>query len=395
MIILTGVKKHKSYIILFVLFLLFVILCVLFKQISYVSSLHTALESAKGSVKNLFDDFLVNGGMKSSFTIKYESFNDKCPESITISNNREDSYLNLSVRGKINLSAFSHKNKLGFYLPDNPEIRYTISSKNLSSTWNSSVYGKIVKIPDYIPDNLNYKKINSLLSSKKIIKASVVLGLGKDKININELTKNISVSNRDTYPMMLNGKKEMVSAIRVTIPKKDIINCISYNFSSSDGICKGYAVNYIINFKNYLESIDDKEINIDLILCKKKLIQARFSLDSKIIVFDIKENAINMYAKELNTQNLIIGVNINKPSPNILIANILTEKNYILKAKKNNNNIIAVELCDSNIKSPLYKITYRPEKTVPHANYTEKDVYNLSLYELMYITENIMKKSSL
>lgn len=393
--ILTGVKKHKSYIILFVLFFVFMLICVLFKQISSVTGLQTALESAKQNIENLFGDFLVNGGMKSSFTIKYESFNDKYPESITLSNNREDSHLNLSVRGRINLSAFSHKNKLGFYLPDNPEIRYTVSSKNLSSTWNSSIYGKIVKIPDCIPDNLNYKKINSLLNSKKIIKASVVLGLGKDKMNIKALTENISVSNRDTYPIMLNGKKEMVSAIRVTIPKKDIINCITQNFSFGEKNYKGYAVKYIIDFKNYLESIDDKEINIDFILCKKKLIQAKVSIDSKLVLFNNKENGINMSVKELHTQNQIMAVSINKPSPNILIANILMEESYILKAKKNNKNTISVELYNSNIKSPLHKLTYHPGKTEADVNYTEKDVYNLSLYELMYITENIMKKSSL
>lgn len=393
--ILTGVKKHKSYIILFVLFFVFMLICVLFKQISSVTGLQTALESAKQNIENLFGDFLVNGGMKSSFTIKYESFNDKYPESITLSNNREDSHLNLSVRGRINLSAFSHKNKLGFYLPDNPEIRYTVSSKNLSSTWNSSIYGKIVKIPDCIPDNLNYKKINSLLNSKKIIKASVVLGLGKDKMNIKALTENISVSNRDTYPIMLNGKKEMVSAIRVTIPKKDIINCITQNFSFGEKNYKGYAVKYIIDFKNYLESIDDKEINIDFILCKKKLIQAKVSIDSKLVLFNNKENGINMSVKELHTQNQIMAVSINKPSPNILVANILMEESYILKAKKNNKNTISVELYNSNIKSPLHKLTYHPGKTEADVNYTEKDVYNLSLYELMYITENIMKKSSL
>ena len=393
--ILTGVKKHKSYIILFVLFFVFMLICVLFKQISSVTGLQTALESAKQNIENLFGDFLVNGGMKSSFTIKYESFNDKYPESITLSNNREDSHLNLSVRGRINLSAFSHKNKLGFYLPDNPEIRYTVSSKNLSSTWNSSIYGKIFKIPDCIPDNLNYKKINSLLNSKKIIKASVVLGLGKDKMNIKALTENISVSNRDTYPIMLNGKKEMVSAIRVTIPKKDIINCITQNFSFGEKNYKGYAVKYIIDFKNYLESIDDKEINIDFILCKKKLIQAKVSIDSKLVLFNNKENGINMSVKELHTQNQIMAVSINKPSPNILVANILMEESYILKAKKNNKNTISVELYKSNIKSPLHKLTYHPGKTETDVNYTEKDVYNLSLYELMYITENIMKKSSL
>lgn len=393
--ILTGVKKHKSYIILFVLFFVFMLICVLFKQISSVTGLQTALESAKQNIENLFGDFLVNGGMKSSFTIKYESFNDKYPESITLSNNSEDSHLNLSVRGRINLSAFSHKNKLGFYLPDNPEIRYTVSSKNLSSTWNSSIYGKIVKIPDCIPDNLNYKKINSLLNSKKIIKASVVLGLGKDKMNIKALTENISVSNRDTYPIMLNGKKEMVSAIRVTIPKKDIINCITQNFSFGEKNYKGYAVKYIIDFKNYLESIDDKEINIDFILCKKKLIQAKVSIDSKLVLFNNKENGINMSVKELHTQNQIMAVSINKPSPNILVANILMEESYILKAKKNNKNTISVELYNSNIKSPLHKLTYHPGKTEADVNYTEKDVYNLSLYELMYITENIMKKSSL
>lgn len=393
--ILSVVKKHKSGIILFVLIFLFIFLCVFFRKISVVNSVATALQSVKVNIENLFDDFLVPGGMKSSFTIEYESCEDEYFKNITLANSRENSYMYLGLSGGINLNAFSHKNKLGLYLTDNPEIRYTVSSKNLPSKWNNSVYGKFLKIPSFVPDNLSYKKINSLLNCKKLIKASVVFGLGKDEMSIKELTKNMSVSKRDTYPMMLNEKKETASLIRVTVPKKDIISCISHNLSSTNKKYKGYAVEYINNCKKYLESVDDKELNIDLVLCRKNLIEAKLVFDSKLIVFNNEQAGIAMYIKEQNSGNLLFEIKVVKPSPKNLMINITSDKNYILKVQKNNKNMIYAELEELNPKHTIHKLTYHPGKFTPDINYSEKDIYSLSLYELMYITENIMKKSSL
>ena len=40
---------------------------------------------------------------------------------------------------------------------------------------DNSLYGKIIKMPKFVPENLNYKKIDSFLNSKKLINASVAL----------------------------------------------------------------------------------------------------------------------------------------------------------------------------------------------------------------------------
>jgi len=394
MILLTE-KKHKNIIVFFVLLLFLIFLCVLWRQVSAVNNLQNALKSAEINIEKLFEDFLISGGMRNSFTIKYESFNDSYLESVTLSNSKENSYMYLGLRGKINVDAFSHKNKLGFYLPENPEICYTVSSKNLSLKWNSSVYGKIVKIPDFVPNNLNYKKINSLLNCKKLFETSLVLGLGKERMNTNELTKNMSVSKMDTYPMIKNGIKKNTSVVRVTIPKKNIINFISYNFSLTDRKYKGYAVEYINKLKKYLESVDNTELNADFFLCNQKLIQARLCIGSKLIVFNNGKTGIEFYVKETISKKVAVGVKIDKPVPNMLIANITLGKNYIIKAQKKEKNIINIEAGEENCKYPEHKLTYRPWNSEQNINYTEKNVYDISLYELMCITENIMKKSSL
>lgn len=387
---LGAVKKHKC-LIYTVLLLVFIILCLFHKEINSINNTQIALESAISDVKSLFDVVTVPGGLKSPFILEYKTEADENINRITFLNNKKDAYMCLGIDGKIKLNIFAHNNKLGFYTSNTPEIRYTASSKNFTANWNNSLYGKIIKMPDFVPENLNYKKINSFFNSKKLLNASVALGLGKEKININDLKKNISVSKKGTYSRMLPAKKEIVSVIRISIPKKDVINCISQNLSFADDEYKGYAVDFLNKFKNKLELADEDTINIDLSVCNRKLLDVRLIFNSKSYVFSNNKSKLNFTVSDLKSKNNLFQLNIDKPSENCLMAHIKTNKMYVLKANKTYDDNIYLSFGDAESKQLKYKITYSPYSFNSNIKYTEKDIYNLSVYELLCALERITK----
>ena len=388
--ILGVVKKNKSLICVILLFV-FIILCLFHTEISGINNTRVALESALSDVKSLFDVVAVPGGLKSPFILEYKSQGDENINCVTFLNNKKDAYMCLGIDGRINLNVFAHNNKLGFYISDTPEIRYTASSKNFTSNWNNSLYGKIIKMPEFIPENLSYKKINSFFNSKKLINASVALGLGKEKVNINDLRKNITVSTKGTYSKMILGKKETVSVTRISIPKQDVINCISQNLSFSNDEYKGYAVDYLEKFKIMLESALEDKINIDFSVCKRKLVDAKLVFDSKRYVFSNSKSSLNFSLSDLKTQNTLFKLNINKLSANYLEAHIKADNTYILKLNRTTDNKIYANLFDAESKQMKYKLTYIPHSFNSHIKYSEKDIYNLSLYELVSAVECITK----
>ena len=370
---------------------MFIILCLFHKEIRDITNTQVALESAVSDIKSLFDVVTVPGGLKSPFILEYKADGDKNINCITFLNNKKEAYMCLGIDGKINLNIFAHNNKLGFYTSNTPEIRYTASSKNFTSNWNDSVYGKVIKMPEFVPENLSYKKINSFLNSKKLINASVALGLGKDKINLNDLRKNITVSTKGTYSKMLLGKKETVSVTRISIPKKDVIECISRNLSLSDNEYKGYAVGHVNKFKELLEATNEDKINIDFSVCKRKLVDATLVFNFKKYIFSSSESGLNFTVSDLKSKNTLFQLNISKPSANRLKANIKSDKSYILNINKTSDNKIYAMLCDSESKQVKYKLTYIPHNFNSNIKYTEKDMYNISLYELVSAAQCIIK----
>lgn len=387
MIILLGIKKYKSSLIITVLFLLFITLCIFFGRIKAVYAAKTALDSVKTNIEALFEDICVPGAFDSSFVINAEFNDNKYLNSLNLLNNTDESGICLSIKGKKNVDIFAHKKNIGISFPDNENISYTAKLKSFPSKWNKSVYAQFFEIPSFIPENLSYKELISYFDYKKFSELSLAFCIGNNDYLIKDLFKNISVTSSDTYVLSSDGKREKQTNLRISLPKKDIKKFISSSKSSEGRFGGGYGLKHI---EKYLDNIRSKDVSLLIKMKNQKVIEIFFASDIHTLSVKFFENGITADLNEAKSQKKIIGFSVHKTNSDSIKVIICEKNNYILNINKTKNREIMANLTDEKTNKDKCMFSFAPRKYKFNINDTTKDIFSLSLYDAMCLAGNFV-----
>ena len=350
--------------------------------------LYKALNSTSVHYEEMLNNILVPNGLQSSFSLSFESSANKNIKSISLSNNKDNCLIELNYNNS--LTAFANNNKVGFFANCNPDICYTSKSKNFCSRWNNSIYGQMLKIPSFLPDDLSYKKITSFLTAKKLMKASLALGIGDVNINIRELTDIISVSDLGTYPIN-NNKTAKGRRFRIRVSKNNFLKFFNENLILNNNAELHLGKTYAQSLYNNIKNIKDNYLNIDIVIYQNKIKTAKllFDNETKEALFYANNKGLSFTLNNLNKN--IFKFHLIQNSPQNLIVYISSENSKMLNIKKYENNAITAylsDVCTTN-NTPQYKLTYTPINQNTKINAPGTDMYNLSVLELY----SFMKKA--
>ncbi len=385
MIILWGIKKYKSSLIITALFFVFITLCIFFGRIKSVYVAKTAFDCIKTNIETLFEDISIPGAFDSSFVVYAEFKDNKYLDSVNLLNNKDESSICLSIKGKQNIDVFAHKKTIGISFPDNEKISYTAKLKSFPSKWNKSIYAQFFKIPSFIPENLSYKELVSYFNYKKFSKLSLAFYIGNNDQLIKNLSKNISFVSSDTYAISSDGKKEKQTNLKISVPKKDVENFISSAKTLKSGFGGGYGLKHI---EKYLNNISDKDISLLITIKNQKPVEILFASDIHSLSVKFSGNSISADLNDAKSGKQVIRISVFKNNLSSIRAEICADNNYILNINKVKNREIAARLIDEKNNKEKCMLFYAPGKPVLNINNLTKDIFSLSLYDIMCIAGN-------
>lgn len=307
--------------------------------------------------------------------------------------------LKISGNKNIDLIAFANSNKVGVGIGSNPEIYYIANGKRFRSKWNNSIYSKLVQIPDYIPDNLNYTNISSVLSGKNIFKVFLGMGMGKSKISIKDIISRISISEPRTYMLFRENKNYSAEKLSLSLPKNFIIEYVKKLRKSSESAEFDYMYNIFMNTELFLENILDENINTEVVIYENKL----FSVETAFLTlnglynlrFDfsedfIKFNVIKFGKYKTDKSSYCLNFS-NSGVPSLDFKYIKDECEVMcLNVKKKSKDMIYTELvyCNENANKYIASATYKAVSKNAPGNIRTRDIYTLSVRDIFKLYSN-------
>lgn len=386
MIILLGIKKYKSSLIITALFLGFIILCIFFGRIKSVYAAKTALDSVKTNIEILFENIYIPGAFDSSFVINADFNDNKYLDSLVLLNNTDESGICLSIKGKQNVDIFAHKKIIGINFPDDENTCYTAKLKNFPPKWNKSIYAQLIEIPSFIPENLSYKELISYFNYKKISELSLAFCIGNNDQLIKNLFRKISVTSSDTYDISSDGKKEKQTRLKISLPKKDVENFISSAKASEGSFGGGYGLKHI---EIYLDNISSKDISLLITIKNKKVTEIFFESDIHSLSVKFYTNCITADLNDRKSKKQIIGVSACKKNSDNIKIKIYEKNNYVLNINKTHKRKIVANLTEEKTNNDKCVFSFAPEKPEININKSTKDIFSLSLYDIMCLAEKL------
>ena len=242
-----------------------------------------------------------------SFTLKLKTLHNNEPhfKEFTLFNNKEDKCMEAKINNlkvnkfhNINFNIFVKKDKLGLYF-DNNEICYTAKSKHFRSKWNNSIYGNLYNIPEFIPDNISYNKINSLFSADKFIKTAIALSVGNIDIRFKEIINNIDILDMGTYPQSKVGSYNNGRLIRVKI-KNDYI--CKFTEHLTENTSNSYVSSLFFSIADFIKGSNNKYTFVDFYIHDDMISSIETVVDNqdayKSVILNIADNTISLTASD-------------------------------------------------------------------------------------------------
>lgn len=402
--LLASNKVKKMYIIfVFILFTLFFFICFLHSKISLGNILSDAVSNTVAYHKEKLN--IMDKNINNAFNLEIKNIENDNPyfSSLTLYNNKQKKHIqadinNLTIndKHKLNCNLYIKNDKLGICFQNSNNLCYTAKSKKFCTRWNNSIYGSFLKIPSFVPDNLSYKKLMNLFSSKNFIKTAVALGIGNIDLSYNEFLKNIDIEDMGTYPLIKNNTQYDGRIVRVKIDNnyihkitktltksssKAYIKDISYIFSDLEKLIKSSLDKYtIIDFVIYNDMIYSAEtsfenpnscINIKLSTTKSKISVSVSDIKRKQVS---KLNLLMIYPDNNNTKLII-----SKTGKTILTADLFKNK----EATK-----LSATFSSDKYGTSGYYIVLSENKTAAKLPKKEKSIYLISIADLYGIIKN-------
>lgn len=405
----------KSILVVFLL-LVFVSLIVyigfsLYNRINITKDLYNDVSDTFETVFNSFNKSLseFKKTKSSSYTvnINFKNISSLPFSSLTLSNNFSDKYYelsfnNLNIKGKRNLdiNAFVTKDKIGFYFDKNPEFYYTANGKMFRLQWNTSIFGKFARIPDFVPETIDYNKLNSIMLPKNIVKVFLGMGLGREKINIKDIIKNISISSPNPYVIYQNGKQQNAQIAHLTVSKEYLESFVTKLKNSSENASFDYLNTFLKGVQSILKESPQKSLKIDFVILNNRLLWAETSAGVSKGLVNIKLNlnshemslAINQLMPHKSPKvNYILKLSAKSPSHiNLQLAQGKKEI-FSFNIHKNIDSTVTSQICYYNKKSkPQFIVAdYSPKSQKFKSNIPTKNIYSLSLSDLFKLYSKI------
>lgn len=344
-------------------------------------------ETVKYVAKNIKNS-VGNIKLNKSFNLNLENIQTEKPyfSSLHLSNDAKRKHMNLSIKNLnlqdniINLNTYISNDDVGFYFDDNPETCYSASSNNFRTKWNGSIYSKIYTIPEFIPDDLNYDKVTSLITGNNLLKSLVALNFGNINTKPAEIVNNVRISKYQ--------QDENTQNYHMAISKDYIVNIFDKLKKSSD---KAYfkALNpYITTIDIFLNSSVDKTVDINFVARNKIIRCAETSIKTENGIYNITVNIdkiITVTVKELSKNDNLYYIRL-VTKPNRIIFLLSDEKSIVITGdlKRLPDSLYTAHLACSakNGDARLYKLSL---SNIQHKAYEvadTKNIYSMSLAEL-------------
>ena len=413
MIELSACKKT-----IFIIFIIFLIISILISVItSFIGKINTTknlyidVSYSFKSLANKFDKSLSEYKKFKSETytldVCLDDISDLPCSGIVLSNNSHDKYCELSLQNlklqnktPINLSTFATNDKIGFYFDNNPNVYYTANGKKFRSSWNKSVYSNFVKIPEYVPENINYNKINTMLSLKNLCKIFVGAGLGTGKPNLKQLFEKMNISSPESFVACRDGEIIDAQIVHLTLPVEYIEQTVKKLADSSANAKFDYINNLLVQTESLISNVGEKIFKIDFVIYQNTLLWAETSINLSTGLFNaclnIYENEVSFELKRLSSNNIKFSD---------LSVNIKTDPSSAIKlsATRGNRNIMNFELEKLGDSAVTSRIIYSDNDSVPHcitalyskdskkynSSIPSKNIYNLSVGDLFRLYQKI------
>ncbi len=312
-------------IIFIIMYILYFIASALKRHIAGLYHLRDCLVFTGGHIADRFLNTIGEIPLRKEkpFTLYVHASNpDDNPFSVlSISNNPAMEQINISLenfklsnRGRVGINTYITNDSLGFYFDENPSIRYSVNSKKFRTKWNKSIYSNLYKIPDFVPDNLNYSKVSSLISGKNLGRTLTALTFGKASASPMGLINNMRVTRLDKAASGGDRYRISVSAAYV----RSIIRSISD--TAEDAFFK-IPERYIEKLKNLTMASVDNSFVIELAISDNIIRTAETSVKTNKGIYNIKlDNSDDITLKIKNLSGK-------------------TEDESLLKLSRGNNNI--------------------------------------------------------
>lgn len=325
---------------------------------------------------------------------------------VSLSNNSSDKYFevmfkNLKIPGKstIDLSTFATNDKVGFYLDNSPEFYYTAKGEKFRTDWNKSIYGKILKIPEYVPENINYGKMDSLISFENFCKAFVGMGLGKEKINLKDFISNLNISGLKEFTATRRGIEYNAQIAHITVTKDYMESLVQKLVNSSQKAEFDYLHKFLSSAHNGIANCTEKTFKIDLVIHNNNLLWAETSVNlSQGIVnarIDFYDNEVNfelrnLYPEKLAYKNFSFNL---KTTPTSLKLSVLKAKSnvfsVILKKQSDSSVISQIEYTDKKLNPHTVNALYSLNSKKYKKNVPVKNIYRLSVSDLLKLYQKL------
>ena len=393
------------FITLFVIILIASVIYFIYSSVqSHLKTMFTLYKCAANTFKSISGKVLDTVGMVNlgkSFTLDIEANNktDSAFSFVSISNNVHDRrvYINLSdlrVSGgePVSIGTYISEKNLGFYLQDDPGICYTANSKKFRSKWNNSIYSNLYTFPEFVPENLNYSKISSLFSYNNLTRGFVALSMGKFAPDVKEFINNVKV----TKP------KKFVSPdseyLQVTVSKEYVEKICRELKKSADNAHFGFLKPYASEVTGFLEASRDKNIVIDFVLADGmvKSLETSFETNDGIVNVSLSsgDSEITVSIKNLShslpdaNEYTFKAVFSNKDGIKTFFAN---KDTVIMSAdiKKTSRPSMILNLSYLKGESSSYVITLSDKAGPGYSNEISKNIYSLSVSELLELIKQI------
>jgi len=386
-------------------------------RIDTANDLYRDVSHTFGSVYKKINTFLADfKSVKSpSYTIDivFDGVSSVPCSEISLSNNPSHKYFevclqNLKVNktSTIDLSTFTANNEVGFYLDDNPRLYYTADGNKFRSDWNKSAYSKLVKIPDYVPENINYSKISSLISLENFGKLFLGMGLGREKVNLKELVSNLNVSSPQSYAAYRNGESFDAQIAHLTVSTDFLMSFVQKLKESSEKAEFGYINDILSHAEELLDSMTQKTVKIDFVICRDELLWMETSLElSSGLVnarLDINKNKVSFQVRKLHSTNSCLpdfSFEINYNSPEGLNLNISKKDKELfgmsLKKTVDSSVVSDITYYDKNSDSHKISANYFPESQKFRSDdIPAKNIYALTVSDLLKLYAKIDHRAS-